>query len=384
MKTIGLPKMIAPKGYIRDFSPAFVLWLSSLTNLQILVEEDFGSDFEYEINEYKTISNLKVKPRKQVLKQSDIILSITCPNHLDIRLMHPNALLISMLHYETHPERNTLLRQNGISAISLDSIQDFENKRLVEDYRSTAWNAVTEGFIQLRKLFGDRYWFNPHRKPIGVYVIGFGQLGQEAASAAFKMGNTPFQNELITQTGNPLVNVVPATHLHSDYKYHRQLFKRNKTKNRGFPDILIDTSKRGCLSKHILTEEDINMLPDHCVIVDITADRYEKSHIVKGIQGIPTGNESKYVFMPNDSAWKNKQLIPTQYQLSNKSQRVVVSNYAWPSYGTKLSRIANMRKYEYQLHPIIKLILDLDLKTIPQATNEWSLENAIIKAILQG
>lgn len=357
MNAIGLPRIIAPAGYRRDFSPDFVLWLSELTNNQILIEKGYGSDLGYETDKYKSIKNLEVRSRSDVFSNSDTIISITCPQDSDIELMKPNSLLIAMLHLDTHPTRKKFLLQRGIKTISLDGLKDDNNCRLVQDYHRSAWNAITVGFIQLRKVLGDDYWFNPKRKPISVYLFGFGKLGQEAAAASLRMGNTTFQEELIVKKGNPLVNLVPTDHFHSEYKYYENLFKSGEN-GEGFPNMIIDATKRTDFSKAILTEKEIGLLPKDCVIIDISADCYqEEDPIVKGIQGIPTGNESKYVFLPNDSAWEDIALIPKKYQLPMELRKVVASHYAWPSYGTNLDRMANMQKYEKQLKPVLSSIL---------------------------
>lgn len=328
MKTIGLPRMIAPRGFKRDFSPNFVSWLSNVTRGQILVEKGLGSDLGYNCDQDLDIQGLETLPRKDIFTNSDVILSITSPQDLDIEFMRPDSRLIAMLHLDTHPTRKALLQQKHIQTVSLDEIKDCENKRLIQDYRRTAWNAVTEGFIQLRKLGG--------KKLLSIYLLGFGNLGKEAAFAALNMGE--------------LVNLVPTNHLHSKYNYHKKLF------NSEFPDMIIDATKRTDYSEHILTQEDIALVPTNCVIVDIAADCYqEKDSIVKGIQGIPTGNESKYVFLPDDSAWEDINLIPKKYQLPKELRKIVVSHYAWPSCGTNSDRIANMQKYEQQLKQIHEL-----------------------------
>jgi len=361
MNTIGLPKMSTSAGYARDFSPDFVSWLSELTKNQILIEENYGSDLGYQLDKYKPIKNLRIWLRPDIFSNSDTVISITCPQNSDLELMKSNSLLVAMLHLDTHPTRKTLLLQKNIKTASLDNLKDDDNCRLVQDYYHTARNAVTEGFIQLRRVMGDDYWFNPKRKPISVYLLGFGKLGQEVAATSLKMGNTSFQQELIQKNGNPLVNLVPTDHLHSKYQYYKNLFKSDKDDAEEFPNMVIDATKRTDFSKAILTKKEIGLLPEKCVIVDISADCYqEEDSIVKGIQGIPTGNESKYIFLPNDPAWEDTSLIPKKYQLPKELRRVVVSHYAWPSYGTNLNRITNMQKYEKQLKSVIVDVLKMN------------------------
>jgi len=65
------------------------------------------------------------------------------------------ACLISMLHYPTRPQRVKILNELGINSISLDSIIDDHNLRLVENMRAVAWNGLEVAFDILEKTWPD-------------------------------------------------------------------------------------------------------------------------------------------------------------------------------------------------------------------------------------
>jgi alanine dehydrogenase len=380
--TIGLPKLVAPVGFRRGFCPDFVYDLSTLKGVQILLEHGYGDDLRYKKHQYMRNANISFASRNTIFRTSTIILSLTSPTDKDIRKMGACQTLISMLHFPTHPERNELIRRVGLKAISLDSIKDEEGKRMIQDFSRTAQNAITEGFIRLRKNCGDSYWFDRKRDPIMVYLLGFGELGKEAATAAITMGNTQFQKKLVKRKANPFVVVVPTTSIHSRHGYHRSVFNPERVKNGGVPHILVDVSRRKNLSKPIITESDMRLLPPETVIVDISADRYEGESVVKAISGIPTGDEKQCVFSVSDRAWRNRKQIPAGYQLAKGNRRTVVSHYAWPNYGSVKERRDNMKRYADQLFPVVQYVAHTLLHGVNDSDEFESLGKSILEATL--
>ncbi len=93
-------------------------------------------------------------------------------------------------------------------------------------------------------------------------------------------------------------------------------------------DILVDASWRHETSKSIIKNHEIAELPEHAILLDITADPYDLNidpPQVKGIEGIPTGTLDNYVIETNDLVYDT---IPDF--VDTKERRVVVSCDAWP------------------------------------------------------
>ncbi len=384
MNKIGLLRHNGIKGFRRDFTPKLIKRVVNLLGVKkIFLENGYGNDIGFNDGNYFFNKNIEFHTRNFILHNSDFILSLTGIDDKEIEFLNEGQTLVSFLHYPTHPKRNILLNSRNINVVSLDELKDFRGERLIEDFETTAYNAMTEGFIQLRKALGEEYWSSRSRKHITVYIMGFGQVGKYAVEAALKMGKTNFQEELKKNGGNFIVEVVPTTSYHSEQRFYLQKIISKSLITGGSPHILVDVSQRKILSQHFITEDVISMLPKETIIVDITADRYEDSSVVKAIQGIPTGSEKQYVFLPDDEAWENQLLVPRQYQLKTDNRRVVVSHYAWPSYGTVADRIYNMEKYANQLLPILEKLQKMNLKDLKQYNlNEWSLEKAIYQSTL--
>ena len=345
--------MVAIPAFHRDFSPAFIIKLTKLENVSIVLEKDYGTDLNYLTKNYIR-KNVSFLSREKLLKSADMIVVLTAPNLEDIKLMKRGSILVSMLHVETHPGRNALMKKLGIKPISLDGLQDTEGRRIIQDLKNTAWQGVTQAYKQLYKKMGQKWWFSPTREPISIMVLGFGEVGKYATEAAIKMGRTKLLRQLIQRKSNSTVNIYPFVSSHAaDLKIYSKAIISKSLFDGGKPHIVIDATKRADYSKHILSEDIITKLPKECVILDLSADKYEDNKTLKGIQGIPTGSEKKQVFMPQDSAWEDEKQVPKKYQLPIESRRTVISHYAWPSCGTVADRRRSMEKYGTQIYPVI-------------------------------
>ena len=94
------------------------------------------------------------------------------------RWLRPGAVLVSMLHYPTRPERTALLTDLGVRAVSLDAIIDRSGRRLVENLEAVAWNGVRAAFREIQRR--HPHFDHPSRRPLHVTCLGSGggQLGR--------------------------------------------------------------------------------------------------------------------------------------------------------------------------------------------------------------
>jgi alanine dehydrogenase len=69
----------------------------------------------------------------------------------EFQLVKRGTILMSMLHYPTRPIRVATLKKLGIKAISLDSVANDNNVRLVENMKAVAWNGLEAAFDWLEK-----------------------------------------------------------------------------------------------------------------------------------------------------------------------------------------------------------------------------------------
>ena len=139
-----------------------------------------------------------------------------------------------MLHYHTRPNRVAMLKEKGINSISLDSIADDKNLRMVENMKAVSWNGIEAAFNWLEKRWHGLV--RPDKKPINVLILGTGMVGKHAIEAATKLGNVERNNDHIASNGPGAVALSIGRNLASNSAAMKELMKH--------ADILVDSTQR--------------------------------------------------------------------------------------------------------------------------------------------
>jgi alanine dehydrogenase len=277
--SIGFPRMMVEPGEKRVFLPEFIQFLANL-NLKVYVEEGYGSRSGYTFSDYKRANpNIFMCSREEAFEK-DIALILRSPKPDEFQLVKRGTILITMLHYPTRPKRIALLKELGINSISLDSIADDNNLRMVENMKSVAWNGIEAAFDWLEKVWPGLV--RPDKKPINVLILGTGMVGKHAIDAATKLGNVERNNDHIASNGPGAVAVSTGRNIAPNPVAMKELMSH--------ADILVDATQRRNASKPVIPNEWIGWLPEHAVVVDLAVDPYSLDAdppVVRGIDGIP-------------------------------------------------------------------------------------------------
>ena len=337
--SIGFPRMVNEPGERRAFLPALVGLLANM-DADVAVEAGSGAGMGIADDDYRATS-----PRVRIVDEAtaygqDIVVVLRAPEGR-YELLRPGAILLSMLHFSTRPERVEMLRRLGIEAIALDMVTGDDGQRLVQNLRDVARNGLAAAFDAL-----ERRWpplLSADRLPISVTVIGAGGVGKGAVEAAVRCGDDA-RNARFMRDGLPGVEVVVVDqNLSGDEAYFRRRLART--------DILVDATARRDTSRPVLPNAWLGWLPDHAIVCDLAVDPYlldDDPPVVRGIEGIPQGNLDQWEFAPDDPAWDRLAAgIPTA------NRRTVVSCYSWPG----LRPEACMELYGSQLTPLLKTLI---------------------------
>jgi alanine dehydrogenase len=366
-KSIGFPRMVVEPGEKRVFLPEFIQFLANL-GVKVYVEEGYGSRSGYSFTDYKRANPNVFMCSREDAFQKDVTLILRSPKPEEFQLVNPGTILISMLHYPTRPKRIARLKKLGIKAISLDSIADDNNLRMVENMKSVAWNGLEAAFDWLE----EKEWpglVQPDKKPISVLVLGTGMVGKHAVEAATKLGNVERNNEHITSNGPGAAAVSIGRNIASNPSTMKDLMAQ--------ADILVDATQRRDASKPVVPNEWIAWLPEHAVVVDLAVDPYTldaNPPVVRGIEGIPQGNLNQYVFPADDPKWDD--MVPES--IPSKNRRTTVTCYSWPGVHPE----ACMRHYAQQLTPFMDVLFEkgYDDLSLDGAYFERALYRATLKA----
>jgi alanine dehydrogenase len=337
--TFGFPRMYNEPGERRAFLPALAGLLGGL-DADVCVEAGSGAGMGYADDAYRAAS-----PRVRIVDEAtayrqDIVVVLRAPEGR-YALLRPGAILLSMLHFATRPERVDLLRSLGIEAVALDMVTGDDGRRLVQNLRDVARNGLAAAFDAL-----ERGWpplLSPSRPAISVTILGAGGVGKHAIEWAARCGDDA-RNQRFIRDGLPGVEVVVVEqNLAGNEAYFRHRL--------ALTDILVDATARRDTSRPLFPNAWLGWLPDHAIVCDLAVDPYllhDDPPVVRGIEGIPQGNLDQWEFAPDDPAWDR---LPPGIPTS--SRRTVVSCYSWPGVRPEPC----MELYGSQLTPLLKTLV---------------------------
>jgi alanine dehydrogenase len=338
--SVGFPRMHKELGEKRVFLPDFIQMLTRFAD--VYLSEGYGSRLGYSFDDYRQGNPRVFQTEQNDAFQKDYVIVLRSPNHDEFELIKKGACLISMIHYPTRPQRVKILNELGINSISLDSIVDDYNLRLVENMRAVAWNGLEVAFDILEKNRPGLQQDNSN--PFLVLIIGTGMVGKHAVEAATKLGNIERNAHQIECNGSGSIALSIGRNLTQNRDVMEALLRK--------VDVLVDATQRRNPSQPVISNAWLAWLPEHAIVVDLAVDPYLLDHVppvVRGIEGIPQGNLDKYVFMPTDLEWDKT--VPAS--ILSEQRRTTVSCYSWPG----IHPTTCMDHYARQMTPLMEELL---------------------------
>ena len=338
--TVGFPRMRKEPGEKRVFPPDFIQMLTRFA--EVYLSEGYGSRLGYSFDDYRQGNPLVFRVEQKDAFQKDYVIMLRSPNSDEYELLNRGACLVSMLHYPTRPQRVKKLNDLGIHSISLDSIVNDQNLRLVENMRAVAWNGLEVAFDLLETLYPGLQRDNG--RPFQVLILGSGMIGKHAVEAATKLGNIERNTRQIEFNGLGSIAFSVGRNLTHNRLVMEDLLQQT--------DVLVDATQRRNPSLPVIPNAWLACLPPNAIIADLAVDPYLLDHeppVVRGIEGIPQGNLDKYVFMPSDPEWDSS--VPAT--VPSEHRRTTVSCYSWPGIHPETCMV----HYARQMTPLIEELL---------------------------
>lgn len=346
--SIGFPQMREEVGERRAFLPHFIQQLVKI-GYEVFLEKEYGLMLDSSFEDYKAESHhVHSVSREEVYKQ-DYVLILRCPHKQDFDLVGTSSCLMSMLHFPTRPKRTLMLEKKGIKTISLDSIVNDFQIRLVENMKAVAWNGLETVFGELEKK--NKHLLRPDAEPWRVLIMGTGLVGKQAVDAATKFGRRDWNEEHIENSGAGVVVTSIGRNVTQQKDKMLTLLHENH--------IIVDCTQRRDASKPIIPNEWLALSQPDAIITDLSVDPYTLDadpRVVKGVEGIPQGNLDQYVFEADDPQWDA--LVPNTIPSHNR--RKTVSCYSWPGIYPKKC----MRLYGQQLLPLMRVLYKKNYDTL--------------------
>ncbi len=357
ISTVGFLKIKNFGGDIRDFLPSLFTYLKKFENIEVFLEKGYGSGFGLCENDYlKTNPKIKFVLEEEIYSK-DLVVIIKMPELSELEKLKDGNSIFTMCHYHTRPTYVELFKRKKIKSLSMDAIVDDYGKRIFVDYFRTAYNGSILAFKELKKSMPN--FHSSYRSPINVTVLGVGFVAQNCAKSFEILGDEEFLGKNIPGI---VIKMLPRT-----VTYSQDLIKTILETT----DILVDATSRRDSSEVIVENKSLRYLPEHAVILDLAADRYDKGQ-VKPIEGTILGNLSKMVIYADDDLYNS---LPINVE--SKNRRTTVSCNAWPGVTPKES----IQYYEVLLKDYLYILLSKDIEEIDRKSDNY-FERALFRSSL--
>lgn len=187
---IGVPKETKEKENRVALTPGIIKSLIQ-SGFSVCVEKGAGSGSYFSDSFYEN-AGAQLADKEKVYSNSDVITKVHPPLPDEIKLMKPDAILISYMYASTHPELVEACASRGISSFSMDAIPRISRAQKMDALSSQAnlsgYKAVMLGANALGKIFPLMMTAAGTIKPCKVVIMGAGVAGLQAIATAKRLG----------------------------------------------------------------------------------------------------------------------------------------------------------------------------------------------------
>lgn len=187
---IGVPKETKEKENRVALTPEIIKSLIQ-SGFSVCVEKGAGSGSYFSDSFYEN-AGAQLADKEKVYSNSDVITKVHPPLPDEIKLMKPDAILISYMYASTHPELVEACASRGISSFSMDAIPRISRAQKMDALSSQAnlsgYKAVMLGANALGKIFPLMMTAAGTIKPCKVVIMGAGVAGLQAIATAKRLG----------------------------------------------------------------------------------------------------------------------------------------------------------------------------------------------------
>jgi NAD(P) transhydrogenase subunit alpha len=287
---IGVLKEIHPREKRVALIPEHVAKLVKAA-AEIRVESGVGRALGISDEAYATAGAAIVPDRKNLLEDSDLLLSIRGPSREEVAGLKRGAICISLLDPFREKAMLEALRDQHVTAASLEMIPRITRAQKMDVLSSQAnlagYVAVILAAERLAKIFPMMMTPAGTISPVRVFVVGAGVAGLQAIATAKRLGarveafdTRPVVEEQVKSLGARFVKIDLGETGQTTGGYAKELTEEQMARQReamartcAASDVVITTAQVfGRSAPLLITEEMVRGMSKGSVIVDLAVE----------------------------------------------------------------------------------------------------------------
>jgi H+-translocating NAD(P) transhydrogenase subunit alpha len=188
---VGVPREVHPRESRVALLPEHAAKLAH-AGADMVVESGIGRSLGIPDEAYGKAGAVVTVDRKSLLKDADLVLSIRGPSREEVSSLKHEAICINLMDPFREKEVVEILRDQGVSAISLEMIPRITRAQKMDVLSSQAnlagYAAVIVAAERLAKIFPMMMTAAGTISPARVFIVGAGVAGLQAIATAKRLG----------------------------------------------------------------------------------------------------------------------------------------------------------------------------------------------------
>ncbi len=257
--------------------------------LEVMIEKNAGLQ-AYVTDQVFKEHGAEISGRDQLIKESDIIISVNAPEEETLKKIGKGKILISTVNPLSNIEAAKILRDKHATVFSLDLIPRITRAQSMDVLSNMAtvagYKAVLSAAIELPRFFPMFMTAAGTIKPAKVLVLGAGVAGLQAIATARKLGAVvevfdvrSAVKEEVKSLGGKFIEVEGATEDRSAGGYaveQTEEFKQKQSQmiqdHAAKADVIICTAQiPGKKAPLLVKKETVELMRPGSVIIDLAA-----------------------------------------------------------------------------------------------------------------
>ena len=267
----------------------------------VWVEQGAGDLAGYPDELYSTSGAILIQDRKKLFSECDLLLGIHTPPKEDLLFLKKGAALFCFLWPLQHPGTVDLLKNQGITAVSMDAVPRISRAQSMDALSSmsniSGYKAALIGAMELDRYLPMMMTAAGTIRPAKVLVLGAGVAGLQAIATAKRLGAVvesydvrPAVKEQVESLGATFIDIpIDDTDTETKGGYAKEVSEETKKKQVEVlhshvqkSDVVITTALiPGKKAPVLITKTMVGDMKPGSVVVDIAAEQGGNCELTK-------------------------------------------------------------------------------------------------------